>query len=246
MLDAAHRVDARLRLVLGVLFAVTGAVGLLLEQSLEKLISTVVGASTPAAAVVLAVYFSGIAAGGGLYALYAIRVSRPILVYASSKLAWAPGRCSCVCSSIPYRRSPRRWCKARGTRRSRCCSRASPSPVAGSCLRPSRRARRFQPSSAPWAGCRRLVIWLASDPAARGLALRRVLASFRFGGAMLLYAPAARAWPVHELRTVEVTPFMYDSTCCRLVELAHWGREDLHFEALGLWLAVAPLCRALS
>jgi len=85
----------------------------------------------------------------------------------------------------------------------------------------------------------KLAVWLASDPTARRLALRRLLAAFRFGGAILLYALAARAWLVHELRSVEVTPFMYDSTCCRLVELAHWGREDVQFAAHGLALAVA-------
>jgi hypothetical protein len=68
--------------VLGALFVTTGIVGLLFEQALEKLITTVVGGSTPAAAVVLAVYFSGLAAGGGLYTRFGRSVGRPLIVYA--------------------------------------------------------------------------------------------------------------------------------------------------------------------
>jgi spermidine synthase len=69
--------------ILAILFTATGAVGLLLEQALEKLVGTVVGSSTPAAAIVLAVYFVGIAAGGGLYSRYGMRLARPFLVYAA-------------------------------------------------------------------------------------------------------------------------------------------------------------------
>ncbi len=67
--------------LLGAVFIATGAVGLLLEQALEKLVATVIGASTPAAAVVLAVYFSGLAAGGALYARFGTRIGRPLAVY---------------------------------------------------------------------------------------------------------------------------------------------------------------------
>ena len=82
----------RARLVLGILFTVTGCVGLLFEQALEKLIATVIGGSTPAAAIVLAVYFSGLAAGGGLYARFGSRWSRPLRTYAVLEAfvgAWA-------------------------------------------------------------------------------------------------------------------------------------------------------------
>jgi spermidine synthase len=60
----------------------TGAVGLLVEQALEKLVATVIGASTPAAAVVLAVYFSGLAIGGVAYSRFGARRGVPLLVYA--------------------------------------------------------------------------------------------------------------------------------------------------------------------
>ena len=51
-------------LVLSVLFFCSGFVGLLVEQVLERLLSVIVGGATPAAAVVLATYFAGIALGG--------------------------------------------------------------------------------------------------------------------------------------------------------------------------------------
>lgn len=77
----AHTPRARM-VALGALFIGTGAVGLVFEQILEKLISTVVGSSTPAAAVVLAVYFSGLAIGGALYSRLSASVTRPLAVYA--------------------------------------------------------------------------------------------------------------------------------------------------------------------
>jgi spermidine synthase len=54
--------------LLGVAFCVSGGAGLLVEQSFEKLLGTLVGTSTPASAVVLAVYFGGLTLGGALYA----------------------------------------------------------------------------------------------------------------------------------------------------------------------------------
>lgn len=45
----------------------TGAGALVIEQALERLLSTVVGASADASAIVLAVYFFGMALGGALY-----------------------------------------------------------------------------------------------------------------------------------------------------------------------------------
>lgn len=80
------------RWTLGAVFVVTGAVGLVVEQVFEKLLSTVVGASGPAAAIVLATYFSGIAIGGFLYARFGRRVTDPLRLYGGLELfvgAWA-------------------------------------------------------------------------------------------------------------------------------------------------------------
>lgn len=63
------------------LFVATGFVGLLFENVLERLLSTVVGGSTPAAAVVLAVYFSGMALGAAAYGKVLAGHRRPLLVY---------------------------------------------------------------------------------------------------------------------------------------------------------------------
>jgi spermidine synthase len=74
----------RLRLkIIAVLFTLTGAVALLLEQAFEKMLSTLLGCSTPAAATVLGVYFAGLGLGGLAYGLL-IRphASQPILIYA--------------------------------------------------------------------------------------------------------------------------------------------------------------------
>src|SRR5207249_8981214 len=53
--------------LLACLFTVTGCTALLAEQAFEKLLSTLLGATTPAAATVLAVYFGGLTLGGLLY-----------------------------------------------------------------------------------------------------------------------------------------------------------------------------------
>lgn len=53
--------------ILALLFVLTGAGGLLAEQVFEKLLTALVGASTPAGAVVLAVYFGGLTLGGWLF-----------------------------------------------------------------------------------------------------------------------------------------------------------------------------------
>jgi hypothetical protein len=55
-------------IALGVLFLITGLVGLLLEQALEKLITSVVASSTPAAAWCSPSISSARRGGGGLYA----------------------------------------------------------------------------------------------------------------------------------------------------------------------------------
>jgi len=70
-------------IVLASLFALTGGTALLAEQVFEKLLSTLLGASTPAAATVLAVYFGGLTAGGLLYGqVLRRRVRRPLKAYA--------------------------------------------------------------------------------------------------------------------------------------------------------------------
>lgn len=64
----------------GCLFVVTGACGLVAEQGFQKLLSTVVGASTPAATIVLSVYFAGLTAGGFIFAGLR-RVPNPLRLY---------------------------------------------------------------------------------------------------------------------------------------------------------------------
>jgi len=84
-MSSASLPSTRLRLRLaavGGLFVLTGAVALVAEQVFEKLLSTVVGASTPAGAIVLAVYFAGLTAGGLLYPLAIARLRRPLRLYA--------------------------------------------------------------------------------------------------------------------------------------------------------------------
>src|SRR5688500_6167046 len=75
--------------VLGVLFTLTGCTALLAEQAFEKLLSTLIGASTPAAAIVLAVYFSGLTVGGVLYGLVPAIRQRPLKTYAALEAAVA-------------------------------------------------------------------------------------------------------------------------------------------------------------
>lgn len=53
--------------MLAVFFVLTGFAGLLAEQCFEKLLVSLVGASTPAAAIVLSVYFLGLTLGAFLY-----------------------------------------------------------------------------------------------------------------------------------------------------------------------------------
>jgi spermidine synthase len=69
--------------ILGMLFVCTGSTALLAEQAFEKLLSTLVGASTPAAAVVLAIYFAGLTVGGLLYGRLPGRLrANPLRTYA--------------------------------------------------------------------------------------------------------------------------------------------------------------------
>src|SRR5206468_1137270 len=78
---------------LAFLFAATGATALLAEQAFEKLLSTLVGASTPAAATVLAVYFGGLTLGATLYGVGVRSAgSHPLRLYVAFEgvvAAWA-------------------------------------------------------------------------------------------------------------------------------------------------------------
>lgn len=82
----------RLRPVLWILasmFVATGFAGLLAEQSFEKLLSALLGASTPAAAVVLAVYFLGLTLGALAYSRWSSGFHDPLRIYAMLELGVA-------------------------------------------------------------------------------------------------------------------------------------------------------------
>lgn len=72
---------------LGLLFIVSGASALVVEQVFEKLLLTVVGSATKAGAVVIAVFFLGLTAGGALYARYLERATRILLVLVGLEVA---------------------------------------------------------------------------------------------------------------------------------------------------------------
>jgi spermidine synthase len=82
-------VERTLRTRLYLLFCLSGFVGVLAEQVFEKLLSVVVGASTPAAATVLAVYFLGLSIGGYLATLLMKRAVPALLGYAVAELGVA-------------------------------------------------------------------------------------------------------------------------------------------------------------
>ncbi|HWA71535.1 MAG TPA: fused MFS/spermidine synthase [Polyangiaceae bacterium] len=70
----------------------TGCAGLLAEQTFEKLLAALLGASTPAAAVVLSIYFLGLTLGALAYGPCAHRVKNPLQVFAlleSGVALWA-------------------------------------------------------------------------------------------------------------------------------------------------------------
>src|SRR5712691_2844580 len=73
--------QSRLR-ILALLFVLTGLTALLTEQILEKLLGKLLGTSTPAAAVVLAVYFAGLTLGAWSYGLWKGKHRGGIAVYA--------------------------------------------------------------------------------------------------------------------------------------------------------------------
>lgn len=73
-------------------FVITGACALVIEQVFEKILSTIVGSTSTSAALVLAVYFAGLAGGAATYRLLAPRILRPLRFYAVMEFlvgAWA-------------------------------------------------------------------------------------------------------------------------------------------------------------
>lgn len=79
-------------ILLALLFVLTGGAALLAEQTFEKLLGTLIGASTPAAAIVLSAYFMGLTLGAALYAACSSKIRNPLFVYAvleAGVAAWA-------------------------------------------------------------------------------------------------------------------------------------------------------------
>jgi spermidine synthase len=74
--------ESRALALLGVLFTCSGVNGLMVEQIFEKLLTTVVGSAVESGAIVLAVFFAGLFAGGVAYPLASRRVSSPFVLYA--------------------------------------------------------------------------------------------------------------------------------------------------------------------
>ncbi len=72
--------------VLGALFTVSGASGLVVEQVFEKLLTTVVGSAVQSGAIVLSVFFGGLCAGGALYTKLSRRVTNPFYLYGALEL----------------------------------------------------------------------------------------------------------------------------------------------------------------
>lgn len=72
-----------------VLYCLSGFVGVLAEQVFEKLLSVVVGASTPAAATVLAVYFLGLSLGGYCASVLLKRRVSAVMGYCMAELGVA-------------------------------------------------------------------------------------------------------------------------------------------------------------
>lgn len=67
------------------LYFASGAAGLIVEQVFERLLTTVIGTSVEAAAVVLTVYFAGVSAGALLFPLARRRGARPLAIYAGAE-----------------------------------------------------------------------------------------------------------------------------------------------------------------
>jgi spermidine synthase len=70
------------RRILAALFITTGATALIAEQAYEKLLETLVGTSTHAAATVLTIYFAGLTIGGFSWRWWRRLPVRPLVLYA--------------------------------------------------------------------------------------------------------------------------------------------------------------------
>ncbi len=78
--------------ILAALFITTGATALIAEQAYEKLLETLVGTSTHAAATVLTIYFAGLTIGGFSWRWWRRLGARPLVLYAAFEAAiglWA-------------------------------------------------------------------------------------------------------------------------------------------------------------
>jgi spermidine synthase len=74
---------SRVLVLVALMFGTTGVTSLVGEQAFEKLLGTLLGTSTPAATIVLAVYFAGFTLGALLYAPFLRpRVGNPLRAYA--------------------------------------------------------------------------------------------------------------------------------------------------------------------
>jgi spermidine synthase len=71
------------RRTLAALFITTGATALLAEQAYEKLLETLLGTTTHAAATVLTIYFAGLTIGGLAYRQWRRLNVRPLMLYAA-------------------------------------------------------------------------------------------------------------------------------------------------------------------
>jgi len=82
-LDRALRADrlGRFSTPAMLCFMISGACALTLEQVFEKILSTIIGSTTESSALVLTVFFAGLALGAGGYRFLAPRVRRPFLFY---------------------------------------------------------------------------------------------------------------------------------------------------------------------
>ncbi len=88
--STGHHLPLRTALpIFRALFILTGCAGLLAEQCFEKLLQPLVGASTPAAAIVLAVYFLGLTLGNWLYGWRLAGRGSPLKIYAALELGVA-------------------------------------------------------------------------------------------------------------------------------------------------------------
>jgi spermidine synthase len=69
-----------------VLYFLSGACGLVVEQIFERLVTTVIGTSVEAAAIVLSVYFVALSVGAVLFSSAAKRVPNPLRLYGIAEL----------------------------------------------------------------------------------------------------------------------------------------------------------------